>query len=419
MSKFIIKGQKQLSGEIKVSGAKNHALKALPATLLLDGESTLFNVPQIEDVNRMVELIEDLGATITHDGGTYHINPATINKDSLNPQLHQRLRASILLAGPMLHKFGRVDFPEPGGCVLGKRPIDYFLSGYKAFGVEIEDRSDGYTLIANKLHPANIVFPRISHTATEAMIMFASKIPGTTTLINAAMEPEIVALAEFLNNCGARISGAGTSKVTIQGVEHLKAGECKIIPDRIEAGTLAILGVASQSTMTITGINPDHLSILWQLFTQAKVNFELGADFVKVLPSPDLTAISKDLVTHEYPGFPTDLQAPMTVLMTQATGNSLIFETIYDGRLFYVDALSSMGANILMCDPHRVLVTGPTRLSGKKVASPDIRAGIALVIAALIADGQSEIDNIYLINRGYENIVARLQSLGADIRETD
>ncbi len=419
MAKFIIQGGQKLSGEIRVSGAKNAALKALPASILLDGPTTITNVPQIEDVHRMVELIRDLGATVTTDGNVYTVDPSTINRDELHPQLHQRLRASILLAGPMLHRTGKIVFPEPGGCVLGKRPIDYFLAGYEAFGVRIENRSDGYTLFAENIHPARIVFPRITHTGTEAMMMFAARIPGTTTLHNCAMEPEVIVLADFLNACGARITGAGTPTITIEGAEKLTGSTFETIPDRIEAGTFAILGAATQSAIKVTGINPSHLDILWELFRKANINFELGPDFVQMLPSPDITAISKDIVTHEYPGFPTDLQAPMTVLMTQAKGSSLVFETIYDGRLFYIDSLSSMGADILMCDPHRVLVTGPTPLSGKKVASPDIRAGIALVIAALIAKGTSEIDNIYLINRGYERIVERLAGLGAKIEEQE
>lgn len=417
MAKFVINGRQPLAGEIRVSGAKNAALKVLPASLMLDGPTTLSNVPIIEDVQRMIELMRDLGAQVTQEGGVVQVNPASVERHELHPQLHQRLRASILLAGPMLHRQGKIAFPEPGGCVLGKRPIDYFLSGYQAFGVTIENRSDGYTLTAQSLHPAQIVFPRVSHTATEAMMMFASRIPGTSVLKNCAMEPEVVVLAEFLNSCGAKISGAGTATITIEGVEGLTGGEFVTIPDRIEAGTLAILGAASGAHLKVVGINPDHLDILWQLFKQANIQFNLGSDFVEILPSPDIKAIAKDIVTHEYPGFPTDLQAPMTVLMTQAQGNSLVFETIYEGRLFYVDALSSMGANILMCDPHRVLVTGPTKLVGKKVASPDIRAGIALVIAALIAEGESEIDNIYLINRGYENIAERLRGLGAQIEE--
>lgn len=419
MSKFIINGGKPLAGEIKVSGAKNAALKVFAASLALEGESTITNVPEIEDIHRMVEIIKDLGVKLEKNGSTYKIDPSSLNKTEVNPKLHNKLRSSVLLAGPMLLKMGEVSFSEPGGCVLGKRPIDYFLEGYKAFGVEIEDLPEGYTLKAKNLHPAKIVFPRVSWTATEAMMMFAARIPGTSVLINCAMEPEVEALAGFLNSCGAKITGAGTSKITIEGVDKLSGGSFATIPDRSEAGTFAILGAAANASIKVTGINPAHLEVLWVLLKKAGVNFEVGEDFVQINPSAGLKAIPKDLVTHEYPGFPTDLQAPMTVLMTQAAGNSLVFETIYDGRLFYIDHLISMGANILMADPHRVLVSGPTKLFGKKILSPDIRAGIALVIAALIAEGQTEIDNIYTIDRGYENIDERLRSLGADIKRID
>jgi UDP-N-acetylglucosamine 1-carboxyvinyltransferase len=231
------------------------------------------------------------------------------------------------------------------------------------------------------------------------------------------MEPEIIALAEFLNSCGAKISGAGTSIITIEGVQKLSGGVYKTIPDRIEAGTFAILGAVTNSELTVNNIVPAHMEVFWQLLWQAGVDFSLTDNSVTIKPSLDkLKAISKDIITHEYPGFPTDLQAPMAVLMTQAQGQSLIFETIYEGRLFYIDKLNAMGANIFMADPHRVMITGPTKLHGKAISSPDIRAGMAMVIAGLIAEGQTEIDNIYQIDRGYEHIEKRLQSLGADIQ---
>jgi UDP-N-acetylglucosamine 1-carboxyvinyltransferase len=270
-------------------------------------------------------------------------------------------------------------------------------------------------LTATNLQGNTIVFPRMSVTGTEAMMTLATRVPGVTTLVNAAMEPEIPALAEFLNSCGANIVGAGTPTITITGVDSLTGGTYHTMPDRIEAGTFAALGAVSHSELTVAGINPNHLDVLWSLLTEAGVNFTVGKDSVVMKPTDTIRAIPKNLVTHEYPGLATDLQAPMTVLMTQAHGSSLVFETIYEGRLFYVDILNSMGANILMCDPHRVLVSGPTPLQGKKIASPDIRAGIALVMAGLIAEGQTEIANIYQIDRGYERIEERLRGIGAKI----
>lgn len=415
--KFIISGGSRLSGEIHVNGAKNAALKALAASLILDDPSTVSNVPAIEDISRLVEIIQDLGVDIELVGsGTYKIKDPKIRKNILEPHLHQRTRSSLLLAGPILLQQGEVTFAYPGGCVIGTRPIDYFLQGFREFGVDVEETSAGFVLQAKQLHPAKIVFSRISVTGTEAMMMFACKIPGTTTIVNAAMEPEVVALAEYLNSCGAKISGVGTTILTIEGVEKLSGGNFETLPDRIEAGTFAIMAAATNSELTVSGIRPDHLEILWHLFKQAQVDFELSADAVTLRPSLDkLTSIRKDIVTHEYPGFPTDLQAPMTVLMTQAKGSSLIFETIYEGRLFYIDKLNSMGADIFMADPHRVMVNGPTKLHGRKLSSPDIRAGMAMVIAGLIAQGQTEIDNIYQIDRGYERIEDRLTQLGAKI----
>lgn len=415
--KFVITGGQVLSGEIAARGAKNAALKALAATLILDGASEVSNVPQIEDISRLVEIMEDLGVELNNEGSSYKINNPEIKKNSIEPHLHQRTRSSMLLAVPILLQHKEVTFAYPGGCVIGNRPIDFFLSGFKQFGVEIEDHDHGYTLRGNNLHPGKVMFTRISVTGTEAMMMLAARIPGRSEIGNAAMEPEVVALAEFLNSCGAKISGIGTTTLVIEGVEKLQGGKFETIPDRIEAGSFAILAAATNSEVTVTNMIPSHLEVLWQLFRQAGVNFQLGENSVKILKaSGPLKAITKDIITHEYPGFPTDLQAPMTVLMTQAHGSSLIFETIYEGRLFYIDKLNAMGANIFMADPHRVMVNGPTPLVGKKISSPDIRAGMAMIIAGLIASGETELDNIYQIDRGYERIEERLQSLGAKIK---
>ncbi|QQS23217.1 UDP-N-acetylglucosamine 1-carboxyvinyltransferase [bacterium] len=414
--KFIITGGQQLGGEISVRGAKNAALKALAASLILDEPSKILNVPDIEDISRLVEIMEDIGVEISKDGADYTISNPKILKSHIEPHLHQKTRSSMMLAAPILMQHGEVTFAYPGGCVIGNRPIDFFLQGFREFGIEVEDHDNGYTLKAKQLRPAKIVFTRISVTGTEAMMMLACKTPGRSEIINAAMEPEVVALAEFLNSCGAKISGIGSPHLVIDGVEKLNGGEYITIPDRIEAGTFAILAAATNSEITVTGINPNHLEVLWQFFKQIGINFSLSENSVTVKPATKpLQAIRKDIVTHEYPGFPTDLQAPMTVLMTQAQGSSLIFETIYEGRLFYIDKLNSMGANIFMADPHRVMVNGPTRLNGKKISSPDIRAGMAMVIAALIATGETELDNIYQIDRGYERIEERLQAIGAKI----
>ncbi len=414
--KFLITGNQILGGEISVVGAKNAALKALAASLIMTGPSTIKNVPQIEDIQRLLDIIEDLGVKLEYGDHEVKIIDPTIKKSKLDPDLHQRTRSSILLAVPTLLQHGEVEFAYPGGCVIGKRPIDFFLNGYRKFGIAIEEREDGFMLRAGKLQPATVVFTRVSVTGTEAMMMLAARIPGQSVIVNAAMEPEVVALGELLNSCGAKISGLGTPRLTIDGVTDLAGSTFTTPPDRIEAGTFAILAAATNAELLVQNIIPAHLEVFWQLLSQAGVRFELGDNSVKINPSrSQLVAISKDIITHEYPGFPTDLQAPMAVLMTQAKGQSLIFETIYEGRLFYVDLLNSMGANIFMADPHRVMISGPTKLSGAKLTSPDIRAGIAMVIAGLIAEGQTEIDNIYQIDRGYEDIENRLKAIGAKI----
>jgi UDP-N-acetylglucosamine 1-carboxyvinyltransferase len=258
------------------------------------------------------------------------------------------------------------------------------------------------------------VFPQISVTATEALMMTATLAEGTTILKNAACEPEIPALAEYLNRVGAKIMGAGTHTITIEGVKELSADTFEVIPDRIEAGSFAILGALIGEDVKVIDCRPDHLESLWTMFDRLGVDYHLGSDWIQVFGCKKLRAT--DVKTHEYPGFVTDLQQPFTVLLTQAEGISLVHETIFEGRLFYTDMLNQMGAIIIMCDPHRVIVNGPTTLLGRRLTSPDLRAGFAMILAALVATGTTEIDNIYQIDRGYSNVEKRLQKLGADIK---
>ncbi len=415
MEKYIINGGRKLSGEISVSGAKNLALKIFPAAILSDQPILIKNVPEIEDMQRLIELMKDLGAKITRQAkGEYLISTKGINKTKLRPDLVHWLRSSIMLAGPMLAKFGEVTLSHPGGCVIGQRPIDLFLEGFQKMGAKMIDGGTDYTLRTKKLKGAKIILPKISVTVTENLMMAATLAEGVTEIKNAAMEPEIVALAEYLNTQGAKIHGAGTPIITITGVKELSAGEFEIIPDRIETGTFTILGLITNSRIKITNCNPEHIENLLYTLNKAGAKLDIGPDYIITHPSQLHGA---NIVTHEYPGFPTDLQAPFSVLMTQAQGISLIHETIFEGRLFYTDILNQMGANIIMCDPHRVVINGPTPLYGRKVVSPDLRAGISLVLAALVAQGTSTIDNIYQINRGYENIVPKLQKLGVDIKQ--
>jgi len=419
MAKFVIQGGKKLTGTIRVKGAKNAALKLLAASLLTDKEWTISNIPQIEDIFRLIELLKGVGAEVEKKSvGLYRIKAKNIITGRLDTGIAQKLKGSILMAAPLLVRQGQAVLPRPGGCVIGQRPRDIFLAGFEAFGVRVREDKYGYHLtVPRRLRGIKFVFPLISVTATETMILMAVLARGKTLLKNAACEPEIVALANFLNQTGAKIRGAGTPFVEIEGVDSLSGGRCRVIPDRIEAGSFAILGAASQNSIKVVGLEPEDLDVFWFLLRRAGVNLKIDKDSVSIKPSFRLKAVN--LKTHEYPGLATDLQAPFTVLMTQARGLSLIHETIFEGRLFYTDLLNQMGAKIIMADPHRIIVQGPTKLTGRYLISPDIRAGIALVIASLIAGGQSVIENIYQIDRGYERIEERLQKLGADIQRID
>ena len=416
MEKYLIEGGQKLTGEIPVSGAKNHALKVLAACVLSDQQCIIKNVPDIEDVSRLNEILISLGVKIKREGSQLTIETKNIKKANPNPDLVRKLRSSIMLAGPLLARFGEVTMAHPGGCIIGKRPIDMFLSGFKAMGAEIIEDNDNYTytLKAKELHGARIVMPWIAVTVTEALMMTACLAKGITTIVNAAMEPEIPALAEYLNNCGAKISGAGTPEITIEGVTSLNGGTTTLIPDRVEAGSFIMLGLITNSEIKVTNCNPGHIETVIATLRKAGANLEVGPDYIITKPS-QLKAV--EIRTHEYPGFITDLQPPFTALMTQAQGISLIHEAIYEGRLYYTDKLTQMGAHIIMCDPHRVIVNGPTQLYGRKLESPDLRAGMALVLASLVAKGQTTIENIYQIERGYENFVNRLQKIGAKIQK--
>jgi UDP-N-acetylglucosamine 1-carboxyvinyltransferase len=420
MPKFVITGGNKLSGKIAVGGAKNAALKIIPATILSEETITINNIPDIEDIGKSFDLLKDLGAEITRNGSSATISTKNINKIELSPKLADKFRTSVMFVGPLLARFGEVKFPHPGGCVIGagSRPIDLFLEGFKFFGATVEEENGKYYHVkAKKLKPADYFFSTVSVTVTESLMMTACLIPGKSTLRNCAMEPEIEALADYLNTQGAKITGAGTPTITIEGAEKITAGTFDIIPDRIETGSFAIMAAVTGSEIKITSCNPEHIMSLLVIFDKIGVKYERGTDWLLMKPSKNIQ--SRDIKTHEYPGFPTDLQSPYVVLMTQAQGNSLIQETIYDRRLIWTDMLSQMGANIIMCDPHRVVITGPTKLAAKRLISPDIRAGIALVIAALIAEGTTEIDNIYQIDRGYEKLDERLIKLGADIKRVD
>jgi UDP-N-acetylglucosamine 1-carboxyvinyltransferase len=416
-------GRKVLDGKIAVSGSKNESVAAFASTLLFDDPVALRNVPDLEDVKSMCSILESVGANITHSSaGEYRVDTSEVSScENLDVSTWESLRASVVLSGLLLARCGKVTFPHPGGCVIGKRPIDMFLSGLIQVGADVKESERSYTLVAKgKLRGANIFFRRISVTGTAMLMMVAVLASGRTVLSNAAMEPEIVSLADFLISCGAKIEGAGTPSITVNGTGLLKSGKrpYTILPDRIEAGSFLILGALAARNLLITGCRPEHLGSLLEILRSAGVEFETGKDSMKIVGKSNKqngTFSAVDISTHEYPGFATDLQAPMTVFSTQATGESMVHETVFERRLHYTEDLVAMNADIKMLDTHRVIVNGPTRLLARELHAPDLRAGLAYVLAATVAKGRSVIHNAHLIDRGYSKIEERLSSIGLDI----
>ncbi len=415
MSKFIIQGGAKLKGEIDVKGAKNNALKAIPATLLTNKRVVLKNLPNIIDVNLSIEILKDLGAKVEIlSKDSVAITAHSIDPKKLKGETAKKIRTSLMFIPPLLHRFKTVEIPHPGGCVIGKRPIDFFLDFLKDMGVKIEYKNELYKFTNDGIRGCKYVFPKISHTGTEALIMAAVLAKGKTEIINAACEPEVQALSDMLNQMGADIKGAGTHNIIINGAKQLHGTEFTIIPDRIEAGSFLCIGVATKSNIKITKCDPKHLEIPIKILKQMGVNLEIGKNYIQIKDFKKLK--NADITTHEYPGFPTDLQSCYTVILTQANGMSMMHETIYESRLFFTDFLTRMGAKLVLCDPHRVVINGPVKLVCKKMESPDIRAGLAMLIAGLIAQGITYIDNIQQIDRGYEDIENRLNKLGANIK---
>ena len=410
-------GAKKLKGEIFVGGAKNAALKIMASSVLFTDYVDIQNIPEIEDVNRMGELLEGIGIQIKASKNRRVLALPKTLATTLPDGPARSMRSSIVLTGPLLARMGRVAFPNPGGCSLGDRPIDLFIDGFKRFGATI--RSEGETYIAEApdgLRGMEFFFKVQSHTGTETLMMAATLARGRTVLKNCALEPEVKSLADFLNTCGAHISGAGTSTIVIDGGKPLTSNGnvYQTMPDRIETGSFMVLGALAGEKITIRGCEPLHVEIVTEILRTAGSKIDITKDSITIYGAGSVSAVN--VRTHEYPGLPTDLQAPIAVLLTQANGESSLFETIYEGRLGYISDLISMGAEVTPQDTHRVLIKGPTKLSGKKIKAPDLRAGIAFVIAGIIADGESIIENAYVIDRGYENITERLTTLGVDIR---
>lgn len=413
MSKFIIQGGAKLNGEIKASGFKNAALPIIAATLLTKEVCVLTNIPQIADVDVLLEILRSLGAKVKRKNDRVEINNKDVSLKNINKKLIKKMRASILLIGPMLARFKKMQISEPGGCIIGNRPIDTHLYAFEKMGAKIKRSKDILTLSGENLKATTIILPEFSVTATENAIMTAVLIPGTTIIKIAATEPHVEDLVKFLNKMGAKIVSAGNHIWKIQGVKNLKGAKHKIIPDQIEIGTFAIIGVLTGGEIIIKNIIPEHLEIILVKFSEIGIKYKLGKDYLKIFKSEKLKAFKID--TKPYPGFCSDLQSPMGVLATQCSGTSLIHDTMYEGRMSYVNELIKMGVNATLCDPHRVLITGKTKLRGREIKSLDLRAGATLIIAALIAKGKSVIHDAEIIDRGYEKIDEKLKKLGANI----
>ncbi|MCK4918292.1 MAG: UDP-N-acetylglucosamine 1-carboxyvinyltransferase [Candidatus Pacebacteria bacterium] len=425
--KFIIQGlgnNNFLSGKIRVNGAKNAVLPVMASSVLFKDGFGVKNVPFIEDLNRLDEILKGLGIEMKKEKeGEYFINTKGINGVEIDEEASKRMRASVIFTGPILARFGELVFPHPGGCVIGARPIDLFLDGFEKMGAKIEHSDGKYSIKAKdgRLKGANIFFKIPSVTATETFIMAGILAEGKTTLKNVAIEPEIISLIEWLNSCGAKIKGVGTPVLEIEGGVLLEAGDkiYETIADRLETGSFLILGALCASDLEIYNCNPAHLEIITEMLKDSGVDMQVGKDFIKVNNKNLKNYKAFNIKTHEYPGFPTDLQSPMTVFLTQAQGESLIFETIFEGRLNYTSDLVKMGADIKMWDAHRVTVKGPNQLKGRELEGPDIRTGFAFVIASLVAEKESVITNVYYIDRGYGSIEKRLSGIGADIKRVE
>lgn len=419
MASFVIRGGKKLAGIVEISGHKNNILPIMAASLLTDETTTIRNAPIINDVAVMANILADLGVRVEGVGShTLVINPRGIRGYTLKEDLTKKLRASVLLMGPLLSRFKKVVLKHPGGCVIGKRALDTHFVALEQLGAKISVRDEVYEATLSKARCCEIFLDEASVTATENIMMAACLASGLTTIEDAACEPSIIDLAQFLNAMGAHIVGAGTNRITIEGVDKLSGCDFSISPDYIDAATFAIAAAVTKSQIKILGVKPDHLKMILIYLERMGLKYSLNGDLWQISPS-DLKAPRGKIQTRPWPGFPTDLMSPLIVLATQADGLTLCHDWMYETRMFFVDKLVGMGANITLCDPHRVMVSGPTRLKGKKLESPDIRAGMALLVAAICAQGVSEIANVEIIERGYEAIESRLKKLGADITRTN
>jgi UDP-N-acetylglucosamine 1-carboxyvinyltransferase len=414
MSRLRIQGGKKLRGRLRVAGMKNAATPILAATLLSDEPSVLRNVPRIRDVERMLDILRSLGVRAEWTGDhELTIEPKGADPAKVDRKAMRSMRSSVLFLGPMLARFRAVELPEPGGCIIGNRPMDTHIIALQSLGAVCERGKEGYRLSAEKLVGRTVVLPEFSVTATENLMMAAALSEGRTTIKLAAAEPHVQDLGDFLNAMGARVQGHGTHVVMIDGVASLHGATHEIIPDQIEAGTFMVAAALTRGDLTIERVRPDHLDVVIQRLEAIGANVEVADDSVRVTAQGALKAFK--FQSMPYPGLPTDLMAPFGVLATQCAGTSMIHEPMYEGRFGFVNELVKMGANAVVCDPHRILISGPTPLYGQDIKSLDLRAGATLLLAGILADGETVLHEAEIIDRGYERIEERFAEVGAVI----
>lgn len=415
MDKFIINGVRPLSGAVTVQGAKNAALPIIAASLLIDsGETELKNIPPLRDIFTLKAMLEHLGAKVSYDDNKFvmKINASGMNDNTAPYELMRKMRASFLVLGPILQRMGEARVSLPGGCALGPRPVDYHIKGFAGLGAEISE-DQGYVIArAKRLIGNTIYFDRPSHTGTENLLFGAVLAKGTTHIINAACDPEVVDLTKFLNRAGAKIKGAGTPEITVEGVSKLKAVKHTVMGDRLEAGTFLMAAMATRGKIVVKGAETSHLEIVLKKLQEAGATIENGKEGIKLKAPKKINPIS--VVTYPFPGYPTDLQACLTAMLTTADGSSKVRETVFQDAFTYVMELRRLGADIAVT-ANEATINGVSTLTGAAVMAPHIRAGAGLVIAGLASEGRTEVLRVYHIDRGYNHLEEKLKALGADI----
>ena len=412
MDRIVITGGSPLTGEVQVSGAKNSALPLLASTILGGEECVLTNVPRVVDVMTMGKLLGMLGATVVQEGNRAVVRADVIHSTQAPYELVKTMRASVLVLGPLVARWGEATVSMPGGCAIGSRPVNLHLAGLAKLGADVSIEHGYIRATAKRLKGARIYCDTTTVTGTENLMMAASLAQGTTVIENAAKEPEVVDLANFLVKRGARISGAGTDVITIEGVRELRGSDHEVIPDRIEAGTHLVAGAITKGSVTVNRCRPDHLEALLIKLREAGATIHIEKELVKLSVAKRLKSV--DIRTLPFPGFPTDMQAQMLALMTVSEGTSVITETVFESRFMHVEEFRRMGADIKV-EGNRAVVTGPTSLAGAPVMASDLRASAGLVLAGLAAEGVTEVLRVYHLDRGYERIEEKLRGLGAKI----